>query len=319
MKLSDTKRHPAQTVLIYGSPKTGKTQIVGDLSSHFKLVWVDLESGSTTLDKLPEEQKERIELVNLPDTRSYPVAIETCLKIIKGGPAAICDTHGKIDCALCKKSGDTFTHVHFNMLGPDTIVVFDSLTQLTNSAIAHITKGQADDYKLNYDDWGNLGKLMDIFLSHVQQAKFNVICISHETEVVMEDDKVRIVPTAGTRNFSRNTAKYFGHVIYCEVKNKKHVFTSSTTGTLSVVTGSRTGISIEGMKDATLLPIFESNNRVRLESQESHSESSVFVGGVKLPLDDSKRTENSLSNSQSDYSPGELAAKRLNLLAKLDK
>ena len=97
---------------------------------------------------------------------------------------------------------------------------------------------------------------MDIFLSHVQVAKFNVICISHETEIEMLDKKIKVVPTAGTRNFSRNTGKYFGHVVYAQLINKKHTFTSSTTATLNIVAGSRLEIQTEKMEKPSLISIF---------------------------------------------------------------
>ena len=179
------------------------------------------------------------------------------LKVIKGGRTEICEAHGKVGCALCKKDSKAFTSVELNSLPLDTVVVVDSLTQLTNSAISHITKNQPEDYKLNYDDWGNLGKLMDTFLSHVQQAPFNIVCISHETEVEMEDGRNKLVPTAGTRNFSRNTAKYFDEVVYCEVKNKKHIAASSTTYSGNILTGSRTGSILETATEASLIPIFK--------------------------------------------------------------
>lgn len=257
MKLTDAKRSATNTVLLFGPPKSGKTELASKLSSEFNLLWFDLENGWATLTKLPAEQQERIELVQLPDTRSYPIAIETMLKVIKGNKVSICNEHGKVDCAVCKKLGPTaFATICLNDLGPDTIFVVDSLTQLTNSAIANITKLQPDDYKLNYDDWGNLGKLMDIFLSHVQQAKYNVVCITHETEVEMEDGKSKLVPTSGTRNFSRNTAKYFGHCVYVEVKNKQHRAASSTTFATNILTGSRTDVVLEnGVAD--LLRIFK--------------------------------------------------------------
>jgi hypothetical protein len=99
---------------------------------------------------------------------------------------------------------------------------------------------------------------MDTFLSYVQQAPFNIVCISHETEVEMEDGKQKLVPTAGTRNFSRNTAKYFDEVVYCEVKNKKHIAASSTTYANNILTGSRTGNTLENKPgEASLVPIFK--------------------------------------------------------------
>jgi hypothetical protein len=256
MKLSQKQASKSHHVLLFGPPKSGKTQLAGDLSSQFNLIWFDLENGADTLLKLPLEQQERIELISLPDTRSYPVAIETCLKVIKGTPVSICEAHGKVGCPICKKDSLPFTDLVLNSLPLDTVVVFDSLTQLTNSAIAHITKTQPEDYKLNYDDWGNLGKLMDTFLSHVQQAPFHIVCISHETEVEMEDGKNKLVPTAGTRNFSRNTAKYFDEVCYCEVKNRKHVVGSSTIYSGNILTGSRSGSSLESAANPSLIPIF---------------------------------------------------------------
>lgn len=256
MKLSQKIASKSHRVLLFGPPKSGKTQLAGELSKEFNLLWFDLENGVDTLLKLPTEQKERIEVVTLPDTRSYPIAIETMLKVIKGSKLDICETHGKVSCALCKKDSRDFTSVELSSLPLDTIVVVDSLTQLTNSAISHITKNQPEDYKLNYDDWGNLGKLMDTFLSHVQQSGFHIVCISHETETEMEDGKMKLVPTAGTKAFSRNTAKYFDEVIYCEVKNKKHIAASSTVYNGNILTGSRSGAILETQSDASLIPIF---------------------------------------------------------------
>jgi len=263
MKLSQKQASKTHHVLLFGPPKSGKTQLAGTTAAKYNLIWFDLENGVDTLLKLPQDQKERIEVLSIPDTRSYPIAIETMLKAIKGGPVIICEAHGKVSCPICTKANAPSVSLELNKLGPDTIVVIDSLTQLTNSAIANITKTQPDDYKLNYDDWGNLGKLMDMFLSHVQQAPFNVICISHETEVEMEDGKQKLVPTAGTRNFSRNTAKYFDEVVYCEVKNKKHIAASSTTYANNILTGSRLGHSLETQAgEATLLAIFDTERPV---------------------------------------------------------
>jgi hypothetical protein len=257
MKLSQKTASKSHRCLLFGPPKSGKTQLAGSLASDFNLIWFDLENGVDTLKKLPQEQQERIEVISLPDTRSFPIAIEICLKAIRGSKGSICETHGKWICATCAKTGGTSIDLELNTLGLDTIVVFDSLTQLTNSAIANITKNQPDDYKLTYDDWGNLGKLMDTFLSQVQQAPFHIVCISHETEVEMEDGKQKLVPTAGTRNFSRNTAKYFDEVIYCEVKNRKHVAASSTTYSGNILTGSRSGTVLESAAVASLVSIFK--------------------------------------------------------------
>lgn len=257
MKLSQKTASKSHRVLLFGPPKSGKTKLAGDLSKEFNLIWFDLENGVDTLLQLPPEQQERIEVISIPDTRAFPVAIETCLKVIRGAETKICEVHGKVECSICTKSSGNFVSLGLSSLSLDTIVVFDSLTQLTNSAIAHITKNQDDDYKLDYDDWAKLGKLMDTFLSMVQQAGFHIVCISHETEVTMEDGREKLVPTAGTRNFSRNTAKYFDEVVYCEVKNKRHIAASSTLYNGNILTGSRSNSQLEVQASASLIPIFK--------------------------------------------------------------
>lgn len=256
MKLTQKAAATTQRALVFGAPKSGKTELVSHLASHFDLVWFDLENGYATLRKLPLPQQERIELISIPDTKVYPIAAETMLAVIKGAKVDICDEHGKVACMLCKKDSKSFVSVELNTLPPTTIVVVDSLTQLSNSIMNHLTKTQTDLYKPEWTDYRNQGQLLDKFLSQVQQARFNVVCITHETETEMEDGKKKLVPVAGTREFSRNTAKYFDHVVYCDIKNKKHLAASSTTYSGMVLTGSRTDIDLEKENSKGLLDVF---------------------------------------------------------------
>lgn len=258
--LTLTKPSDYERVMLYGAPKTGKTNLAAQLAEHFRLTYVDLENGHNTLYQLPIEWQKKINLINLPDTRSFPVAAETCLKLVKATTVVeICDLHGKIGCMLCRKTEkaifSTFDPTSFTK---EDIIIFDSATQLTNSIIAHITRNEKEDYKLDWDDWGRLGGLMDMFYSHIQQAKFHCIVISHEADVKLEEKgKSQLVPVSGTRNFSRNVGKYFDHIVYCQRKNMKHVFTSMTTDHIGVLTGSRTNIDLQNMKEASLLDIFQ--------------------------------------------------------------
>jgi len=256
VKLSQRTQSKHHHILLFGPPKSGKTRLAGAVAEIKKILYFGLEKGHNVLFQLPEEWHDRIEIIDIPDTRGFPIGIETMLKVIKGTKVDICEEHGKVGCAICRRDSKDFVTVELNALDNDTVVIVDSITQLTNSAIAHITKNQPEDYKMEFDDWGNLGKLMDTFFSYVQQAPYSIICISHETEVEMVDGKSKIVPTAGTRNFSRNTAKYFDEVFYCEVKNKKHVVGSSTTYANNILTGSRSGQVTETAAEASLIPIF---------------------------------------------------------------
>lgn len=282
MKLSQRTASKSRRILLFGPPKSGKTWLAGSLAKEFNLIWFDLENGVDTLLKLSDEEKERVEVIALPDTRSYPIAIETMLKVIKGAPAEICEEHGKVGCAVCKKVNAPTNKVELSSLDLNTIVVVDSLTQLTNSALAHITRNQSDDYKLEYDDWGNLGKLMDIFLSHVQNAPFHIVCITHENEVEMVDGKEKIVPTAGTRNFSRNVAKYFDEVYYLQVKNGKHVVGSSTTFSNNILTGSRGGHVLEKDAEPSLIPVFKGEIKLAAPLHQATPASTAMTALEKM-------------------------------------
>ena len=139
-RLTELKKSKTHRVLVYGEPKSGKTELAARLAERYKLLYIGLENGHETLFKLPHEWQERIEVVSIPDTKVFPIAIETMLKIINGNQVDICDTHGKVNCALCKKDSLPFTSVHLNALPDDTVVIVDSLTQLSNSAMNHLTK-----------------------------------------------------------------------------------------------------------------------------------------------------------------------------------
>lgn len=285
MKLTLKTHSKVHRVLVFGEPKSGKTELVSRLAEQFKLIYFDLENGYETMLKLPTSWQENIDLISIPDTKVFPIAIETALKVVTGTKVEICEEHGKVACTLCKKDSKSFSVVELNSLDESYIVVWDSLTQLSNSAMNHLTKSEPDTYKPEWTDYRNQGQLLDKFLSQIQQAKYNTVCITHVTETELEDGKKKLVPVAGTTNFSRNTAKYFDHVIYCEVKNRKHNFASSTTYSNNVLTGSRTGMEVEKDDIPTLLRIFR--GEVPTQEKETPATRAVqnlaasTLGGIK--------------------------------------
>ena len=260
MKLTDKKLSRTHRVLVYGEPKSGKTELAARLAEKFNILYIDLENGYETLLKLPHEWQERVEIISIPDTKVFPIAIETMLKVVTGARVEICEEHGKVGCAICKKNGAAYSTVELNALTEDWIVIIDSLTQLSNSAMNHLTRNENDTYKPEWTDYRNQGQLLDKFLSQVQQAKYNIVCVTHVVETELEDGKKKLVPVCGTTAFSRNTAKYFDHVVYCQVSNKKHNFASATTYANNVLTGSRTDVALEENKVPTLLDIFVEKN-----------------------------------------------------------
>lgn len=278
------QQYNSRRVCVYGPAKSGKTLLVGKLAeAGYSLIYFDLENGVKTLSQhLSQQAKSRVNVISLPDTKVYPIAIETMLKVITGMPVSICVKHGKVNCPLCKKEPDAlFESVELNALAGQekTIVVFDSLTQLAISAINFITKAQDDDYKYEWDDYRRQGTLMDKFLSQCQQAKYNLIAITHEVIADIPDGTQKIVPVAGTTNFSRNTAKYFDDVVYCELKNRQHAVGSGTGYKSDVLTGSRSGIKLEEIKEPT-----EAGRLVALFSESRETQTSQQVAAAAKTL-----------------------------------
>lgn len=316
MKLTEKKASVTQRVVVYGPPKSGKTLLVGKLAEHYNLLWLDCDNGWNTLLQLPQEWQDRINIITIPDSRVLPMAAESWPKIIKGSAVSICETHGKVGCALCMKNNAASEKVELNKITGRWIVVFDSLTQLTNSMIAHITKDQPDDYKFEFDDWGKLKVLIEKFLSQIQAAGYNVVCITHEEEVIMEDGKVRIVPSSGSSKSSRNTARYFDHVVYCEVKNKKHNFGSATDYGMNVITGSRTGIKMETSKEPSLLEIFTSWKDWNDEGEPSSISTITNSNSVRNADDSGSNFDNDKPKViEPAKTPGQIALENMKLKA----
>lgn len=255
MLLSELKKetYVARRIIVYGPPKSGKTELVGALAVHgYKLHWLDCEDGIKTLlrpDSAAKSGLANIDLIRIPDTQTYPIATNTVLKIVKGGSQHICHLHGSVDCHLCKKiEGSVWTDVDIGKFTAKDILVIDSISQLVSSTMMHITREQIakgnDDYKPDWDDWRKQGFLLDRIFSLIQAGNFNCIGISHEEEQKLENGNKRLVPVGGTGNYSKTFAKYWDDIVYTDVVNGKYRAYSAVDEAPTAIVGSRAGKKI---------------------------------------------------------------------------
>lgn len=258
----ETDTNTADTALVYGPPKSGKTERVAkDLAPHYQLIWFDLEKGWTTLAKLPREIQKNIDLYRIVDNKENPRAIKTMMKLLTGSKRNICHAHGDIDCLACRREKKESTTLELNSLDPDKyIVVIDSFTQLTSSANGHAGRDLKDETKFEYDHWRMQYTYLEKVLDLIQNAEFNVVMITHEIGIDQVDGQEKIVPAGGTKNFARTVAKYFGHIIYCNVRNKKHVASSATTDQAKILTGSRLDVNVQ--QGDSLVEIFKRSSNI---------------------------------------------------------
>ena len=263
MKVSAKKRETGgqgpQSAIFYGPPKSGKTFAAAQFSKDYNLLWLDCEKGYQTLfTAITDEMAEKVELVVVNDTQDKPNAVKTIGKLFtENRKHRICDEHGIIACPECSKNPNA-TYVDTNLYELDTswIVVVDSLTQLSDSAIAHAL-GKVDTFdkkKVEYDHYDRQGLLLKNILTATQRLPCHTIFISHEEELEQEDGSKKLCPVGGTRNFSRKVTRYFDHCVYFEIKNAQHRANSDTSSARKYQAGSRNNVALE--KDDDLLSLF---------------------------------------------------------------
>ena len=265
MKASDYKQSMARKILVYGPPKSGKTDKVAQLAETKKLWWFDLEDGFKTVIHSPRIKPEwlnNIEVFRCADTPMAPIGLMTLLKVIKGGEHKICDRHGAINCLECSKNTAAgFTNINVSTFTNNDVLVIDSASQLVNSSMNWIAKDiiakENFDWKPGWDEYGKQGFILNRIYGIVQQAFYNVVCISHEelTDTEVPGQK-KITPVGGTSNFSKTFAKFFDDIAYCYIENGKHKIATSSTYRANIITGSRAGKELEKMDNPSLLELF---------------------------------------------------------------
>lgn len=242
------------SILIYGMPKVGKTELAATIAKvpEIKRVfYFGGENGHDTIvdmhrrGKLTWEELDKFILVNIPDTRESPVFIETLLKSIASKQAVdICEEHGRVACPLCKtKPSIRFDH---STLTAQDVIIIDSLSQAGVSALNVAMRGMSSEAKAGWDEYGLQGRMLSDLCITIQAAQFtNFICITHVQILENDEGKDVYTPLCGTKTFSSGLAKYFGSVIFTEMKLKKHKAGSSTSYNSMTQAGSRIGLVLE--------------------------------------------------------------------------
>lgn len=261
MKFADAaKVEKPQKVLVYGPPKTGKTELVARLvEAGYKLLWVDMENGWQTIKtRIDPKYWDQIELFVLPDTKENPCAYPTFARMFTMKPVRFCHAHGRIACVECTKNAPTaFDTVDLSKIDNNTVVVGDSLTQLSASAMNNAAKG-VEPTALEFKHYAAQGAHLDALLTAIQQAPFHVAIISHEGTIEGVDGKETIGPVGGTKNFSLKVPKYFDHVVYTTKVNKEFRAASSANFNVRIMAGSRSDLAME-TKKCTLADLFKAN------------------------------------------------------------
>jgi len=271
MKASEYQAGAGRHIIVYGGPKTGKTVLVGTLLQKFKLHWFNLDNGVKSLFNTNLESSkylDNLEIYTLPDSQRFPVAVQTMLKVMRGGPLQICHKHGIAGCTVpaCKLAGAYSTFDKDQLDPSKDIIVIDHYTQLMDSVNNWIHKDALkddkwDDLKSDFAAWAKHGAMSDRFGSTIQaDTSVNWVVLSHEVLTDMEDGSKKIAPVGGTRNKSSDFARYFDDAVYTEIIAGEYKAQVSAGDKSRVVIGTRTGKTLKPAKkgeQVSLLELFE--------------------------------------------------------------
>lgn len=269
------EKEQPQSILVYGASKVGKTRLVSQLvKDGYYLLWIDTERGIQTLRSLltPEELR-RIIYLQILDTTDKPTAVATVGRFFAArSPINICYEHGEVSCGhpACKQPDGYYRHDPA-MLTTRWVVVLDSLTQVSLSALSHATAEKqklllTQAAKADWDEYAYQGALLSKILSHLQIANYHRVVISHDEVIEQADGTELLYPTCGTRKFSRNVAKYFDHIVYLFRKNRQHGGTSSTGYKASIMAGSRSDLDV-GADGARLSDLLRNTSKEALKAR----------------------------------------------------
>lgn len=243
-------------ILIYGPPKSGKTAMVAELANQgYHVHNIDIERGADVFGLVVDEANfDNVTIYSVPDDPSSPNAIKLVSKILDArGPITFCTLHGAIGCADCKKNlpaesnPDSWETIDITQFGPKDVLLVDSVTQLSNSAMIHSLGARPvlSTKKPEWDNYSAQGQLLDFVFAKAQASPVKTIFISHEEDLEQEDGSKKITPVGGTRNYSKNLSRFFGHVIYCSIKNNAHRQNSLTTENAKITAGNRYNLDVE--------------------------------------------------------------------------
>ena len=247
-----------QRVLLYGPTKSGKTLAAAGLAEKFTLHVIDAEFGWSVARQVPAAWHDRINLYQIADNATTPEAATAVLALLRGEKFSVCTKHNKFRCALCKES-DSLT---LEMLRkPNTILVLDSMTQLSNSLINNLVRqksGGTMDYQMQIQDWGKCNAVMDMILSYVQSLRINVLAISHEKDIAPMDAPEKLAPTIMTKEFGRTSAKYFDAAVFSEFSNLKYRLHTKQASKTNAPIGTRLANDVDATgKLLSLFPYVE--------------------------------------------------------------
>jgi len=259
-RLNKIQRQSTERILLFGVPGVGKTHAIGELAeAGYNVYYFDFENGKKTLFSLPNEAQANIEYFRVPDTAHVPKAAKFMMAMAKlNGKIRFCETHGDINCLVCKNKGGEYNEFDMASLGSNDVVVFESLTKISLSVMNTLLKesNREPDSKPTWDDYGRQGLIVESILAFFEQCNTNVVFTSHPMDVMKDEKYECTAPIAGTSARSANISKFFDHVILLRMEGVRRVMYSKPERLPKYRVKTRYNIDLTALPQPSLLPLF---------------------------------------------------------------
>ena len=131
----------SQTIVIYGAPKTGKTEsILALCRAGFKVHYIDVDHNVLVFRNLEPEFHENLNVFNMNE--SSPGAIGAALYGMQtSGKLSLCNAHGIASCPTCNaNAASSYDVLDITKLTSKDVIVIDSYSQVFKSVKWFLTE-----------------------------------------------------------------------------------------------------------------------------------------------------------------------------------
>lgn len=234
--LSQHDSHQYTKLLFIGDHGSGKTGGLAPLvRAGYNLFVFDFDNGLDILANLLSDEPEALERVHFQTFTDDLKTLQDGTTIPKGQPKAFANAmkqlnHWKTDDEDCGSPKE---------FGPDSVVVIDSLTHLSMTAMRKVLadNGRAGEWPWQ-SDWGAAQQLVRGILQMLYSASFqsNVIVNAHIQFQTLQDGSTKVYPKTLGQALSPEVGSYFNTMVGAETKgggkNSKHIIRTMSDGVL---------------------------------------------------------------------------------------
>lgn len=281
-QLTSTEQKPSsvESILIFGPSGTGKTVEAATIAHYEpikRIIYLDGEKSTDSINPPPKglltpEQTAKFDIYHLrdilgneakaagsdvysiPAIKSEPRFAQSVLNFL-GATSREVYYHPVTATILTDKKPGCESLPSWLGMGPGDALVIDTLSQLAVSLHALVQLKYRHAHGMQ--DWGVVAQLLNTILSRFQNPHTSVVCVTH----IIEQEKIgvregMVYPLVGSKNYSVNAAKYFGHTVLANPNDNRFRFYTTLKNPAGAYARSRRHVDLSKQSNPSLATLF---------------------------------------------------------------